>query len=225
MSSEANATFQCKLDDGVWDDCGPVTGLDDGKHVLKARAKDRAGNVDPTPAVRKWRVDLPPKTKITGGPSGPTSSTSATFRFSSDDSSATFECKLDGHSWSSCSSGKTYSSLAQGKHTFRVRAKDASGTRDHSPAQRTWKVDTVAPNTTITSRPRASTGSSSASFSFTSSERVTFQCRLDGGVWRGCASPKSYKGLKNGSHVFRVRAVDAAGNVDKTPDAWSWTVH
>jgi hypothetical protein len=31
--------------------------------------------------------------------------------------------------------------------------------------------------------------------------------------------------LKKGAHVFRVRAVDAAGNADGTPDMWSWTVH
>jgi DNA-directed RNA polymerase specialized sigma24 family protein len=226
ISSEANATFQCKLDDGAWADCAPITGLDDGKHVFKARAKDRAGNVDRSPAVWKWRVDLPPKTKITGGPSGPTSSTSASFHFTSDDSSATFECKLDGQSWSACSSGKTYSSLPQGKHAFRVRAKDASGTRDQSPAERTWTVDTVAPKTTITSGPKASTSSSSASFSFTSSESgVTFECRLDAGTWKACSSGKGYKGLENGNHVFRVRAVDEAENVDKTPAAWSWTIH
>ena len=226
LTSEAGASFECRLDRHSWGDCGAVSGLDGGKHVMRTRARDRAGNVDPTPAIWSWRVDLPPETAITAGPSGPTSSTSAAFQFSSDDSSAIFECKLDEGSWSSCSSGKRYSSLPQGRHTFRVRAKDASGTRDHSPAQRTWRVDTVAPNTTITSGPKASTGSKSATFGFSSSEGgARFQCRLDGGAWLACSSPRTYSGLKKGAHVFRVRAVDKAGNADKTPDAWSWTVH
>jgi DNA-directed RNA polymerase specialized sigma24 family protein len=226
VSSEAGATFECRLDKHAWGVCGEVSGLKDGNHVMRARARDLAGNVDPTPAAWSWRIDLPPETSITSGPTGPTSSTSATFGFSSSETPATFQCKLDDRDWASCSSGKTYSGLPQGSHTFKVRAKDSAGTKDPSPAQRSWKVDTVAPNTTIMSGPKASTASNSATFSFAGSESgVTFECRLDGGAWHACSSPKSYSGLKNGSHVFRVRAVDEAGNVDKSPDAWSWTVH
>jgi hypothetical protein len=225
LSSEVGASFQCRLDRGRWGDCGPLSGLTDGRHVLRARALDRAENSDPTPARWTWTVDLPPGTAITSGPKGPTASTSATFRFSSPDSAATFQCRIDDGLWSTCSSGRTYSGLAQGSHVFRVRAKDAGGARDPTPAQRTWKVDTRAPNTTITSEPKASTSSRSATFGFTSSEKgVDFQCRLDGGSWSSCASPRSYGKLKKGTHTFRVRAVDAAGNVDSTPDSWSWKV-
>ena len=222
VSSEAGATFECRLDDHGWGECGQVSGLSDGKHVMRARAKDRAGNVDPTPASWSWRIDLPPQTTITEGPSGPTSSTSATFRFSSNDTAATFQCKLDDRSWSSCASGKTYTGLPQGSHTFRVRAKDSAGTNDPSPAERTWKVDTVAPNTTITS---VSVSGKSATFSFSSSEAGgTFECRLDGGAWRACSSPTSYGGLKHGNHSFRVRAIDAAGNRDATPALRSFSI-
>jgi DNA-directed RNA polymerase specialized sigma24 family protein len=226
LSSEAGASFECRLDSHGWGDCGAISGLSDGKHILRARAKDRAGNLDPTPAQWSWRVDLPPETTITAGPTGPTSATSATFRFSSPDTTATFECRIDGGSWASCTSGRTYSGLSQGEHSFRVRAKDANGIVDPSPAKRTWAVDTVAPNTTITSGPK-SAGSSSATFTFSSSENgVSFQCRLDGGSWQSCSSPRSYSGLKKGTHHdFRVRAVDGAGNADPTPDARSWTVH
>ena len=222
VSSEAGATFECRLDDHAWGECGQVSGLSDGKHVMRARAKDRAGNVDPTPASWSWRIDLPPETSITDAPSGPTSSTSATFRFSSTDTAATFQCKLDDRSWSSCTSGKTYTGLPQGSHTFRVRAKDSAGTNDPSPAERTWKVDTVAPATTITS---VSVSGRSATFSFSSSEAgSTFECRLDGGAWQSCSSPRSYGGLKHGSHSFRVRAIDAAGNRDATPALRSFSI-
>jgi DNA-directed RNA polymerase specialized sigma24 family protein len=222
VSSEAGATFECRLDEHGWGECGQVSGLPDGKHVMRARAKDRAGNVDPTPASWSWRIDLPPETSITDGPSGPTSSTSATFRFSSADTAATFQCKLDDRSWSACTSGKTYTGLPQGSHAFRVRAKDSAGTNDPSPAERTWKVDTVAPNTTITS---ASVSGKSATFSFSASQDgSTFECRLDGGAWQACSSPKSYGGLKHGSHSFRVRAIDAAGNRDGTPALRSFSI-
>lgn len=222
VSSEAGATFECRRDDHGWRECGQVSGLSDGKHVMRARAKDRAGNVDPTPASWSWRIDLPPETRITGGPSGATSSTSAAFRFSSTDTAASFQCKLDDRSWSSCASGKTYSGLPQGSHTFRVRAKDSAGTNDPSPAKTTWKVDTVAPNTTITS---VSVGGKSATFSFSASEdRGTFECRLDGGAWRACSSPTNYGGLKHGNHSFRVRAIDTAGNRDATPALRSFSI-
>jgi hypothetical protein len=222
VSSEAGATFECRLDDHSWGECGQMSGLSDGKHVMRARAKDRAGNADPTPASWSWRIDLPPETAITRGPSGATSSTSTTFRFSSTDTAATFQCKLDNRTWSSCTSGKTYTGLPQGSHTFRVRAKDSAGTKDPSPAERTWKVDTVAPNTTITS---TSVSGKSATFSFSSSEAgSTFECRLDGGPWQACSSPMSYGNLKHGSHSFRVRAIDAAGNRDGTPALRSFSI-
>jgi DNA-directed RNA polymerase specialized sigma24 family protein len=226
VSSEAGATFECRLDGHGWGECGQVSGLSNGKHVMRARAKDRAGNVDPSPAKWEWRIDLPPETRITDGPGNPTSSKSATFRFTSPDTAATFQCRLDGHGWTSCASGKTYTGLSDGSHTFKVRAKDAAGTNDPSPAQRTWTVDTDAPNTTITAGPKASTKSKSATFSFSASESgSTFECRLDGGAWHVCSSPRTYSGLHKGAHVFRVRAIDEAGNRDATPDALSWTVN
>ena len=47
----------------------------------------------------------------------------------------------------------------------------------------------------------------------------TFQCSLDSTTaYTACSSPKDYSGLAPGSHTFRVRAIDAAGNVDATPD-------
>ena len=60
-SDESGATFSCTLD-GVARACGPgplaLTGLGRQTHVLTAAAKDRAGNADPTPALRSWTVPL-----------------------------------------------------------------------------------------------------------------------------------------------------------------------
>jgi hypothetical protein len=85
--------------------------------------------------------------------------------------------------------------------------------------------DTTPPETTIMSGPSGTAASDSGSFSFASSESdSTFECRIDGGSWAYCSSPKSYSGLSNGSHVFDVRATDAAGNVDPSPASRSWTI-
>ena len=60
VSTEAQSSFQCKVDLKPWRGCrnpykrwvGP------GKHVFKVRAIDRYGNVDQTPARFGWRVKL-----------------------------------------------------------------------------------------------------------------------------------------------------------------------
>ncbi len=86
-------------------------------------------------------------------------------------------------------------------------------------------LDTTPPNTSITRGPAKSSTADTASFSFTASESgSSFGCRLDGGPYIKCTSPRVYPGLGVGSHTFSVRATDAAGNVDATPAAWSWTV-
>lgn len=85
----------------------------------------------------------PPDTSITSGPSGTTESTSASFGFTSTETPSTFECKLDAGAFASCTTPKAYSGLAVGVHTFEVKAKDAAGNEDATPAARTWEI--VAP--------------------------------------------------------------------------------
>jgi hypothetical protein len=47
---------------------------------------------------------------------------------------------------------------------------------------------------------------------------------MDAAAFAACATPKAYSGLANGSHAFRVRAIDRAGNIDGTPAARSFSV-
>jgi len=86
-------------------------------------------------------------------------------------------------------------------------------------------TDTTAPETTIDSGPPETTASTAAEFSFSSSEtRSTFECKLDGGAFALCLSPKDYAALSDGQHTFEVRATDAAGNPDQTPASRTWTI-
>jgi hypothetical protein len=88
--------------------------------------------------------------------------------------------------------------------------------------------DTDPPVTTITSSPppvAVTRGPTSATFAFAGSENfVTFQCRLDGGGFAPCASPVTFGNLGEGEHVFSVRAIDAAGNVEAAPPAATWLI-
>jgi LPXTG-site transpeptidase (sortase) family protein len=93
-----------------------------------------------------------PDTLIDTNPGNPGNSTSATFTFHGSDSGsgvASLECQLDGGGFSACSSGKTYTGLADGSHTFEARAIDTAGNTDPTPASFTWTIDTVVPGVTV----------------------------------------------------------------------------
>jgi hypothetical protein len=87
-------------------------------------------------------------------------------------------------------------------------------------------VDRKAPNTRITGSPPATTSSRIARFKFTSTERGSqFQCKPDWKKgWSSCRSPTTYTQLRPGRHTLLVRAVDKAGNADRTPAKKVWTV-
>jgi uncharacterized delta-60 repeat protein len=225
-SDEAAATFECRLDGAAYTSCSGMvhyTGLAEGPHTFEVAAIDAAGNRDATPAVRTWTVDtLPPDTTFISAPSGVVSSTSAVVAFESPDGGSFFMCSLDGASFAGCPSPVNLTGLEQGAHSFRVYASDAAGNVDATPATATWIVDTVPPDTTITSGPTGNNNPPSATFTFKSTEAGTFQCRLDGGPWLGCASGVTYSELRRGLHAFEVRALDAGGNVDATPATAVW---
>src|SRR5439155_202098 len=151
-----------------------------------------------------WTVDTAaPTASITASPTNPSNSSSPSFSFSSE-AGATFQCALDGAAFASCTSPKSYTGVADGSHTFQVKATDTAGN--------TGTVDTPAPTASITATPTNPSNSSSPSFSFSSEAGATFQCALDGAAFASCSSPKSYSGVADGSHTFQVKATDTAGN-------------
>jgi hypothetical protein len=100
----------------------------------------QTGHAD-NPGTFAQRFDFAaPDTTITSGPSGPGQTTSATFTFSATEAGATFACLLDTGGFSVCTSPKTYTGLSPGGHTFQVKATDAAGNTDLTPALRTWGV-------------------------------------------------------------------------------------
>ena len=169
--------------------------------------------------------DVAPETSLDEGPSSVITQSTATFSFSADEAGSTFECRLDGGSWAPCESPRQVTGLSEGEHVFEVRATDAAGNVDLTPAARTFSVDTSAPETILTGGPSGTVEVTSVQFSFSAGEAgSTFECRLDGGSWAPCESPRQVTGLSEGEHVFEVRATDAAGNVDLTPAARTFAV-
>jgi hypothetical protein len=84
--------------------------------------------------------------------------------------------------------------------------------------------DKVRPNTIVIGGPPRSTRSRRAAFRFRANESATFICKLDARPWLPCRSPKRYARLRAGWHTFRVRAVDRAGNIDRTPASRRWRI-
>jgi hypothetical protein len=229
FTSEPGTTFQCRVDSGSFSGCTSpftITNLTDGSHTFSVRAVDAAGNVDASPASRTWTVDAtPPETTITGGPpAGSTTGPGVSFTFSSE-AGATFECRLHTGTFSPCTSPQSLTGLTTGVYTFSVRAIDAVGNVDPTPATRSWTVDATPPDTSILSGPTGVISATSVTFTFSSTETgSTFQCRLNTGSFVSCSSPYTITGLTDGAQTFEVRAIDGVGNVDPTPATRSWTV-
>jgi Big-like domain-containing protein len=241
-SPDEGATFKCRIDGANFAPCsGPGAShtsatLADGTHTFRVRATDALGNVDSTPATRTFTVDrVAPETTITSGPAAGAkiNDTTPTFGFSSSEAGSTFECRIDGAAFAPCSgpgAKHTPAALADGQHTFKVRATDAAGNTDATQAERTFKVDTVAPETTITSGPAegSTTSDSTPTFGFSSSESgSTFECRIDGANFAPCSGPGATHtpaALADGQHTFKVRATDTAGNKDATQAQRTFTV-
>ena len=167
------------------------------------RAKDDAGNVDASPASRTFTVDTAaPATTITSGPANGTTinDSTPTFAFTSTETGSTFECRVDNGPWAGCTSAHTTATLAVGDHTFEVRATDPAGNTDQTPEGRTFTVaapDTTPPDTEITTGPSGPTNDNTPTFAFTATEAgSTFECRIDGGAWAACTSPRTLAALE-----------------------------
>ncbi|MFN8113288.1 MAG: S8 family serine peptidase [Solirubrobacterales bacterium] len=84
---------------------------------------------------------IPPNTSIDSGPSGTTNAPVPGFTFSGAAGATAFECSVDDGPYSQCGSPTNLPGLGEGEHRFSVRARDAAGNVDPSPAGRTFVID------------------------------------------------------------------------------------
>jgi hypothetical protein len=299
-SDNTKATFECRLDAAVFSACTSPkehTGLSAGSHTFEVRAVTGAGP-DPTPASRSWTVDenLPlsfPPAADAAVKAGTTSSNTNYGRTTSlvadtspqEESYLRFEVASIGtrrvtsaklrlyvsngstNGPAVYSTSATWSETALTWNTRPTRSATALANRTSTPANAwaeynvtsaitgagefgfalvadssdgtdfnsreavnkpqlvlSFAADTTAPDTTITAAPTGTLDTGTAEVAFSASEPSRFECRLDGSAYAECVSPKQYTDLGNGDHVFEVRAIDTAGNVDTSPAAAAWTV-
>ncbi len=174
---------------------------------------------------------VPPDTAIGSGPSGLTNDATPAFAFSSTEVDSSFECRVDAGAFAPCTSPHTTAPLADGAHTFAVRATDPAGNTDPEPAARSFRVDATPPQTTIDasptidSGPEGTTGNPTPTFAFSSDEGGSrFECRVDSAAFASCSSPFTTGELQDGPHTFEVRAIDPAGNAAPNPASRRFTV-
>jgi hypothetical protein len=202
----------------------PASPLTGASHSFSATAADDVGNTSAHSAAVHVTIDVdPPDTDIDTQPNSLEKNPTATFTFSSDDPTATFECRIDSGSFAACSSPFTTPTLLDGSHTFSVRAKDLAGNIDPTPASFSWTIDTTGPPVVITGHPALN--DTAGTFTFGSSEAPVggFECRLDATpTYSSCSSPVFVFGLAVGSHTFRVRGSDPLGNM--TTQRYTWVI-
>lgn len=182
------------------------------------------------PSPPECKAPLPtPTVTIDSKPAASTNSTAAEFTFHAGSETTGFECRLDQGAYTDCTSGSKISypgPLAEGQHSFRVRASNANGTG--SPSTYAWTVDVTPPTASITSHPNDPSPGTTASFRYDSNEGGSkFECRLSPveSAFAPCdAQPKTYSSLADGKYEFAVLAIDPAGNAQPTPTVFPWTV-
>ncbi len=217
------ASFECQIDGVVtFAPCtSPYVGAStpDGTRTFRVRATDNVGNQGTT--SHTWIIDtVAPTVTITGGPSGTIGTGSGTFTFSTAGFPTGTDCSMDAAAFTSCTSPYPFSGLADGTHTFVVRATDAAGNSNLDT--RMFDVLTIGPTVAITGGPSGLTNNGSPMFTFTTTNANTIDCRMDGGTFAACTSPFSTSTLTQGMHTFQVRVRDLALNT--ATDSRSFTV-
>ncbi len=240
-SNPAGATFECKLDSEPAFTVGCTSPkiysgpLAPGGHTFQVRGENVNGK-GPI-ASHAWEVDLTPPTTTISNPTppNPNSGSSLTFKYTSNESGSTFGCSMvkvgNPDAFSSCpATGKTYSALQDGNYVFKVRSTDQAGNEgaatEYPFTVDTSLKDTTAPETTITGKPSDPSSSTTAAFTYESTEAgSTFQCKMDAEAFAACPPEgKTYTGLTEGQHTFQVRATDTSANTDASPAGATFSI-
>lgn len=169
----------------------------------------------------------PPVTTIATHPANPTNDQTGDFTFTNSSAGVTYKCRIDTGTYVTCTASYTTPALADGSHTLTVQATDSGGVAEANPPSYTWVIDTVPPNTAISTHPASPALASASSFTFSATGEtlaVTYECKLDSGGFTECPASYVAPALANGVHTLSVRAKDAAGNTDATPATHTWEV-
>ena len=76
-------------------------------------------------------------------------------------------------------------------------------------------ADQLPPTLTIAAPPSPTGATTSVAFATGAGDGIWYDCQLDGAAWSRCSSPHQLTNLASGPHELRLRAYDAAANVNE----------
>lgn len=178
------------------------------------------GLAAPASAAPKPRLPITLTSDLSGSTTG---STSVAFSWSSPGAGATYTCTLDGVV-SACTSPKSYTGLASGRHTFVLKGK-LNGSYRPGSVTSSWTVDITPPGAPTVVDVHSPTSSTSALVYFSNNDpsAVAHTCALDGGAPVVCTSPWPTGTLAEGDHTVVVQSRDFQGVLGGS-DSTTWTV-
>ena len=226
--SDSTVSFQCSLDSGGFSACTSpfATGpLPDGSHTFAVRSVNSLGTTSAA-TTYTWTVDTtpPPAPTLTAIPPANDNSTSANFSFGDNGTGVTFECQLDAAAFSTCTSPATYPGLADGSHTFAVRARDVAGNAERSH-QLHVDGEHGAVGRADHRHQAVRSEQQRAALAGLLRQRQHRQLPVQPRRQRllACTSPFATGPLADGSHTFAVKSVNTFGNISAAT-TYTWTV-
>ena len=220
--------FELSVDGGPVTVLGPsevnytFTSLSQGSHVATVVAFDLAGHS--TAATRSFTVDTAAPTIVLSAPAaGYVSTRNVLVTWTASDNVGLdhIEVSLDGGApvtLAASATSYTLTGVPDGPHTISVLAVDLAGSSTSDSVDVT--VDATLPIASITTPISGQIlGTNSVMLTWTASDATSgidhLEVSVDGGVATSLAAGTTsypFSGLSDGSHTFRLRAVDRAGN-------------
>jgi large repetitive protein len=203
-----------------------------GARELTAIATDEAGN-DSDPTLVSFTVGAPPETRILSGPPALTNQRSATFDLEATVSDVTYECSLDDGAFAACADPLVLTSVAEGPHSLRARARDSAGQVDATPASYSWTVDTTPPAAPVVTSPTegAVLGTATPPITGTAEPGSTVTVLLNNSAAGSATTSTSgawtltpTQPLARGSSTLQASARDGAGNTGPSSSRITFTV-
>lgn len=221
---DPSTSYLCKIDSGSWEACTSplkLEGLTDGMHSLSVKAIFKS-TIYSLPKDVVWTKDsLAPLVSFNKTPPANIGTNEVEISFSATDGGSgigEYSCLFDDQEWKTCTSPVSYSGLANGPHSLKVRVADKAGNMNE--VANSWNIDPTYPYISLTGKPDAFVKDSEVSFSFEVLNGLSFnqfECQFGSeSSFSPCASGVKYSVFTDGQYAFKVRAKDPQGYFTST---------